>query len=178
MINSLGLKSDPALTFMDWFGGTCAGKPHSSWENRKKPPVSGEHVHQISPNTIQEPSNPSGISYDLRFTDSTTHHEQHTGRGQCGVLFRHQGGHQHANARSTDLRNFFSCGQEKMGKAYGETWKQWKNLVTMIQWISLRGKLQESLKPLYIYIIYIIILDGIWMGKTMISCRFSHQPIQ
>ena len=150
MINSLGLKIDPALTFMDWFGGTCAGKPHSSWENRKNPPVSGEHVHQISPNTIQEPSNPSGISYDLRFTDSTTHHEQHTGRGQCGVLLRHQGGHQNANARGTDLRNFFSCGQEKMGKAYGKTWKQWKNLVTMIQWISLRGKLQET--SIYIYI--------------------------
>jgi hypothetical protein len=63
-----------------------------------------------------------------------------------------------------------------MGKAYGKTWKQWKNLVTMIQWISLRGKLQETLKPLYIF--YIYILDGIWMGKTMISCRFSHQPIQ
>jgi hypothetical protein len=50
-----------------------------------------------------------------------------------------------------------------MGKAYGKTWKQWKNLVTMIQWISLRGKLQETLKPLYIFYIYIYIgwdLDG------------------
>jgi hypothetical protein len=46
-----------------------------------------------------------------------------------------------------------------MGKAYGKTWKQWKNLVTMIQWISLRGKLQETLKPLYIFYIYIY-----WMG--------------